>query len=67
MYWRRRYGGRVVRIPFRPLREGHCTSIGKEDYRRVGPDSDARNMGVEIDLNYDIEEVARRLGIAHLL
>ncbi len=67
MYWKRRYGGRVVKISPRLLQEGHCTSIGRNDYRRVGPDGDTRNMGAEIDLNYDIEEVARRLGIAHLL
>jgi hypothetical protein len=67
MYWKRRYGGKVITIASRPLQEGHCTSISKPDYKRVGPEGDARNMGAEIDLNYNIEEVARRLGIAHLL
>lgn len=67
MYWKRRYGGKVITIPSRPLQEGHCTSISKPDYKRVGPEGDSRNMGVEIDLNYNIEEVATRLGIAHLL
>jgi hypothetical protein len=67
MYWKRRYGGKVIKIASRPLQEGHCTSIGKKDYKRVSPEGDARNMYIELDLNYDIEEVAGRLGIAHLL
>jgi hypothetical protein len=67
MYWKRRYGGKVVKIPLSPLKEGHCTSIGKKHYRRLGPEGDTRNLGAEIDLNYDIVEVAKRLGIAHFL
>jgi len=67
MYWKRRYRGKVVKISPYGLREGHCTSIRKKDYKRVGPEGDTRNLGAEIDLNYDIDEVARRLGIAHLL
>jgi hypothetical protein len=67
MYWKRRYGGKVVSISSHPIQEGHCTSIAKKDYKRVGPEGDTRNMPAELDLNYDLEQVARRLGIAHLL
>jgi hypothetical protein len=67
MYWKRRYGGKVVSIPSGPIQEGHCTSIAKADYKRVSPEGDTRNMPAELDLNYDLEQVARRLGIAHLL
>ena len=64
---KRRYGGKVIQIASRPLQEGHCTSIGKKDYKRVGPEGDARNMQFELDLNYDIKNVAERLGIMHFL
>jgi hypothetical protein len=67
MYWKRRCGGRVHDIDQRPLLEGHCTSINRPDYKRVGPEGPTRNLGAEIDLNYDIAEVARRLEIDHLL
>ena len=67
MHWQRYYNGKVVRIEQGPLLEGHCTSIGVKDYKRVGPEGDTRNLGAEIDLNYDIEEVATRLGIAQFL
>ena len=67
MYWKRHCGGEVIDLELRPLVEGHCTSINRPGYRRVAPDGPGRQMGHEIDLNYDIEQVARHLGIAHLL
>ncbi len=66
MYWKRRYGGKVVEIPEKLVAEGHCTSINRKNYKQVEPGG-ARNLGAEIDMNFDIEEVARQLGIAHLL
>ena len=66
MYWKRRYGGKVVDIPEKLVDEGHCTSINRKHYKQVEPGGQ-RNLGAEIDMNFDIEEVARRLGIAHLL
>jgi hypothetical protein len=66
MYWKRKYGGRVVNLPEKKFAEGHCTSINRKNYRQVNPGG-ARNLGAEIDMNFDIEEVARKLGIAHLL
>lgn len=66
MYWKRRYGGKVIDIAESVVNEGHCTSINRKNYRQVQPGG-PRNLGAEIDLNFDIEEVATRLGIAHLL
>jgi hypothetical protein len=66
MYWKRKYGGQVVDIPAKLVEEGHCTSINKNNYRQINPGG-ARNLGAEIDLNFDIEEVAKSLGLAHLL
>ena len=66
MYWKRHYGGHVEDIPEKLVAAGHCTSINRKSYRQVDPGG-ARNLGAEIDLNFDIEEVAARLGIAHLL
>lgn len=66
MYWKRRFGGKVVDIPEKLVAEGHCTSINRANYKQVQPGG-ARNLGAEIDMNFDIEEVAKQLGIAHLL
>ena len=66
MYWKRRHGGQVIDIPESLVNEGHCTSINRKNYRQVHPGG-PRNLTAEIDLNFDIEEVATRLGIAHLL
>jgi hypothetical protein len=66
MYWKRKYGGPVENIPAKMVDEGHCTSINQKNYRQLNPGG-ARNLGAEIDMNFDIEEVAAKLGIAHLL
>ena len=66
MYWKRRYGGRVIEIPQKWVNEGHCTSINKKNYHWTQPGGQ-RNQPVEIDMNFDLEEVAKRLGLAHLL
>jgi hypothetical protein len=66
MYWKRRHGGKVIDIPGKLVAEGHCTSINKANYRQVQPGGQ-RNLSAEIDLNFDIEEVAKRLGIEDLM
>ncbi|MGA8940374.1 MAG: hypothetical protein WB439_14520 [Acidobacteriaceae bacterium] len=66
MYWKRRYGGQVIDIPEKMVAEGHCTSINKKNYRQVNPGG-GRYLVAELDLNFDIEQVAKSLGIAHLL
>lgn len=66
MYWKRQYGGKVVDVSHDLVAEGHCTSINRQNYKQVEPGG-ARNLGAEIDMNFDIEQVAQNLGIAHLL
>jgi len=66
MYWKRHYHGHVVNIPPKLVAEGHCTSINKKSYQWAQPNGQ-RNQPAEIDRNYDIEQVALNLGIAHLL
>lgn len=57
MYWKRRYGRRVVDIPERLVEEGHCTRIGNGRY--ITHD----DKGIELDLNFDLHKVAARLGL----
>jgi len=66
MYWKRKYGGQVIDIPNKLVDEGHCTSINRRNYLQVNPGG-ARNLGKEIDLNFDLDVVAKSLGIDHLL
>ena len=68
LYWRDNYRGDPVSIDVRLLQEGHCSEIGKRDYRAVAHHLDAlRDLPAELDINYSLETVARRLGIGHLL
>lgn len=67
LYWERRYGGRVVRIHQRSIEEGHCTGIGNKGYTRVSPRDERRDLTRELSLNYDLEEVCRRLNLTKYL
>jgi hypothetical protein len=67
LYWRLRYGGKVVRIKLATVAEGHCTSIGKPDYRFSAGGGPNKNLAVELDDNYRIRKVADQLDIGHLL
>jgi len=68
LYWQKRYNGCVLPIDGRLLKEGHCSEIGNKNYKKLPHHCEpTRNLSAEIDLNYSIDEVAARLGIAHLL
>lgn len=68
LYWQKKYNGHVTPIDIRLVTEGHCSEIGNKDYQNLPHHYDSgRNLNAEIDLNYSIEEVAARLGIAYLL
>jgi hypothetical protein len=58
MWWERYCGGKVHRIPGRPLNEGHCSS-SKIDIKR-GPQTD---MGDNLTAHWRLDEVCARLGV----
>jgi hypothetical protein len=66
-YWRCRYGGRILAISEKSVSEGHCTSIGKNEYRLKHGNRRDKELPTELDDNYDIEAVATALGIRALL
>lgn len=61
MYWKRKYGRRIVDIPERTIREGHFTRIGNREY--VTDD----DKGKELTLNFNLPKEATRLGLAAFL
>lgn len=61
-FWKRKLGGTVIDLRLKPIEEGHCTSIGKSDYKYVGTVR-SRLLNQELDLNYSLEDVAARLGL----
>jgi hypothetical protein len=67
MYWKRNYKGRVREIESKQVDEGHCTAIGKKNYIQLSAERTTSDKIFELDLNYNIREVAERLKIAHLL
>jgi hypothetical protein len=68
LYWRNKYNGAVLPIDVRLVKEGHCSEIGKRDYRTAANHREAiRDLPRELDMNYSLDQVAERLGIAHFL
>ena len=67
LYWKNEYNGRVTNISERFVKEGHCTAINRQNYRYLGGDNVHRPVGDELDANYDLAQVAQRLGLSHLL
>jgi hypothetical protein len=68
LYWKNNYRGPVIPIDLYVIKEGHCSEIMSKNYKNLPNHFTAlRDLPSELDLNYDIEEVAQRLGIAHLL
>jgi hypothetical protein len=60
-YWRRFCGGRVRTIRGRWVAKEHFSVITAKNYQR------ARSKSEELDINFDLNEIANRFGIADLL
>jgi len=66
-YWHRKCGGDLRLIPERLIEEGHCTRIGKKDYKEKSPNNSKRNLGLELGENFQLKEVCRNLNIYDLV
>jgi len=61
MYWKRNCGGRVRTIREAFIHEGHFSITNKKNYVRGDSKSE------EMDMNFDLESIARRFDISDLL
>jgi hypothetical protein len=67
LFWRRRIGGIVHKIPEGDIAEGHFTFQRRKDYKRASPINFKRDLSKELSLNNDLGAACDRLGIGHLL
>lgn len=68
MYWKRNHGGRVRDLSLRRTAEGHCSEIGNKNYQNLPDHYEAtRNTGKEMELNYNLEQVCKRMGLEQFL
>lgn len=65
--WHKKLGGHMHLIDEAYIEEGHCTRIGRKDYKEASPNNFTRNLTKELSLNNELTEVCGRLGIADLL
>jgi len=61
LYWERECGGKVKRISEGFVSEGHFSVTSRKNYIRASSKSE------EMDLNFDLEDIARRFGLTELL
>ncbi len=61
MYWKKYYKRKIYNIKEKWIDEGHCTQVGNASYKN------ANSKGDELDLNFDLREVANRLGLSNYL
>jgi len=68
LYWKNNYRGPAIPISIHLVKEGHCSEIMSRNYKDAPNHLTAlRDLTSELDANYNLEEVAKKLGIAHLL
>ncbi|MCE2813627.1 MAG: hypothetical protein LW850_24850 [Planctomycetaceae bacterium] len=67
MYWHKRYGGKVHYIDSKPFNEGHCTSINNPAYIKIKKEPGRKMVGKQLEKNFNISDVAAKLGISDLL
>jgi hypothetical protein len=67
MYWKKNYGGTVHAIDWKYVEEGHCTSMNYRGYKRLSGPEMYGALGDELDENYALHEVVRKLGLDRLL
>ena len=63
LYWKNNYGGVVRELDQRPLDEGHCTGINRKGYVHLAADNNRVQKYLELDMNFDLDEVVKRLDI----
>jgi len=67
MYWHRKYGGKIHKLNVKEFHEGHCTSIGNPDYVKIRMEPGRLMLGKQLELNYNLELYAKKMGLEAFL
>jgi hypothetical protein len=57
MYWKRHYGGKIVDIGLRSLKEGHFSAVGAKKYKSGSSKTD------ELEQNYSLADALKKLDL----
>lgn len=60
-FWEKRYKKKVHRLKEQEFSAGHCSEIGFRGYKK------ALHKGMELDLNFNLPDVAKKFGLTNLL
>ncbi len=67
MYWKRKYGGKMIGLNERTFSKGHFSRTRKSDYIVVSPNNVFRDLRQDLVRNFDLEVCARELGLESYL
>lgn len=67
MYWRRRHGGRVVELREKEFSEGHFSQIKFDDYKRISPNNEFRDLRQDLINNFYLYDCAKSLNLERLV
>jgi hypothetical protein len=67
MYWKRKHHGQVIALHEKDYVEGHFSQIKFDQYRRVSPNNEFRDLRLDLTNNFELSACAARLGLSALL
>jgi hypothetical protein len=67
MYWKRKHGGQVLSLKEKDYMEGHFSQIKFDQYKRISPNNEFRDLRQDLNNNFQLKECASKLGLADLL
>lgn len=67
MYWKRKHGGRVLALQEKDFIEGHFSQIKFDQYQRVSPNNEFRDLRLDLSHNFQLKHCATKLGLEMFL
>lgn len=67
MYWKRKHGGKVLKLQEKDFAQGHFSQIKFDQYQRVSPNNEFRNLQLDLANNFQLKTCAEKLGLESFL
>lgn len=67
MYWKRKHHGKVLSLREKDYVEGHFSQIKFDQYKRVSPNNEFRDLRQDLSNNFQLSNCAGKLGLEALL
>lgn len=61
MYWKKKHGGKVIALREKDFAEGHFSQIKFDQYQRVSPNNELRDLRLDLNKNFQLKSCAQKL------